>query len=419
MTREPGGSRREPIGSRREPIGSRRGTVSWRSPFGLHRTIVLLAATHFIVDGYGNILAPLLPLLITNLGLSLAAAGTLQMCFQLANSVSQLAFGHLADRWRPRLLLLAGPILCVTVLPLIGLAPSPIMLALVLLVGGLGGAAFHPPAAALVHQHSGQQRGLAMSFHITSGTLGQAIAPLAFAPFVQHYGLSATPLLVLPALLVLGAVLLRRMPPIERLQEEHTIGGFRALRSYARPLTVLYFIVVLRTLTTTSFSTFVPVMLTLRGQTLAEAGTAVSLYLFATGLGGFFGGPAADRFGARRVIIVSLLSAVPFMAVAPLLSGWLFVLSLSIGGFLLQSTLPVNVTFAQTIAPISAATVSSLMMGFAWGMGGLIVPFVGMLGDRIGIERTLIVMSAVPIVAAVLAWPLPRDIRTAPVAVTP
>jgi len=412
MTREPGGSRRE-------PIGSRRGTVGWRSPFGLHRTIVLLAATHFIVDGYGNILAPLLPLLITNLGLSLAAAGTLQMCFQLANSVSQLAFGHLADRWRPRLLLLAGPILCVTVLPLIGLAPSPIMLALVLLVGGLGGAAFHPPAAALVHQHSGQQRGLAMSFHITSGTLGQAIAPLAFAPFVQHYGLSATPLLVLPALFVLGAVLLRRMPPIERLQEEHTIGGFRALRSYARPLTVLYFIVVLRTLTTTSFSTFVPVMLTLRGQTLAEAGTAVSLYLFATGLGGFFGGPAADRFGARRVIIVSLLSAVPFMAVAPLLSGWLFVLSLSIGGFLLQSTLPVNVTFAQTIAPISAATVSFLMMGFAWGMGGLIVPFVGMLGDRIGIERTLIVMSAVPIVAAVLAWPLPRDIRTAPVAVTP
>jgi hypothetical protein len=38
-----------------------------RRPFGLHRTVVLLAATHFIVDGYGNILAPLLPLLIHNL----------------------------------------------------------------------------------------------------------------------------------------------------------------------------------------------------------------------------------------------------------------------------------------------------------------------------------------------------------------
>ncbi len=395
----------------REPRGSR--------PFGLHRTVLLLAATHFIVDGYGNILAPLLPLLIGNLGLSLFAAGTLQMCFQLANSVSQLAFGHLADRWRPRVLLLAGPILCVTALPLIGLAPNPIVLALVLVLGGLGGAAFHPPAAALVHQHAGAQRGLAMSFHITSGTLGQALAPLVFAPFVQHYGLPATPILMVPALIVLGAVLLRRMPAIERLQDTNERGGLQALRPYARPLTLLYFIIVLRTLTTSSFSTFVPVMLTQRGLSLAEAGTAVSAYLFATGLGGFFGGPAADRFGPRRVIILSLIAAVPFLAVAPMLSGVPFVVTLAVGGFLLQSTLPVNVTFGQTLAPISAATVSSLMMGFAWGVGGLVVPFVGMLADNIGIDHTLMVMSTVPLVAAALALPLPAARSVPPASVTP
>ena len=68
-----------------------------------------------------------------------------------------------------------------------------------------------------------------------------------------------------------------------------------------------------------------------------------------------------------------------------------------------------NVTFGQTIAPISAATVSSLMMGFAWGTGGLSVPFVGMLADRIGIERALMLMSFMPLVAAALALPLPRD----------
>ena len=194
-----------------------------KRPFGLHRTVLLLAGTHFIVDGYGNILAPLLPLLITRLGLSLAAAGTLQMCFQLANSVSQLGFGHIADRWRPRLLLLIGPLICVSVLPLVGLAPGAVALAMVLILGGLGGAAFHPPAAALVHRYSGNQRGLAMSFHITSGTLGQAIAPLAFAPYVQHFGLSATPLLMVPALVILGFVLLRRMPPIERLDRKSVV----------------------------------------------------------------------------------------------------------------------------------------------------------------------------------------------------
>jgi FSR family fosmidomycin resistance protein-like MFS transporter len=186
------------------------------------------------------------------------------------------------------------------------------------------------------------------------------------------------PWLVIPGLAVLGGVLLRRVPPMDRLHESTTGGGLRALRPYAKPLSLLYAIVVLRTLAATSFSTFVPVMLTRRGMSIAQAGTVASVYLCAVGAGGFFGGPIADRFGARRVIMLSLVSAVPLLALTPLLSGWWLVATLAGGGLLLQSTLPVNVTFAQMIAPISAATVSSLMMGFAWGVGGLAAPLVGM-----------------------------------------
>lgn len=383
-------------------------TRTIRQTRGLHPTILLLASTHFIVDGYGNILAPLLPLVILELNLSLAGAGTLQMCFQLAASVTQLGFGHLADRWRPRLLLLAGPVISVTLLPLIGLANAAWVLAVLLVAGGLGGAAFHPPAAALVHRYAGAHRGLAMSFHITSGTLGQAIAPLAFAPFVQRFGLAATPWLILPALVPV-VLLLRKLPSFDRLHEQGEAGGFRALRPYATPLALLYAIVVLRTLTATSFSTFVPIMLTRRGMSISEAGTVASLYLFAIGAGGFVGGPMADRFGARRVIILSLVLAVPFLMLAPMTSGWPLVALLATGGFLLQSTLPVNVTFGQMIAPISAATVSSLMMGFAWGTGSTVVPLVGMAADRMGIERTLVIMSVMPLIAAGLALPLPRE----------
>ncbi len=373
---------------------------------GLHPAIVFLASTHFVVDGYGNIYAPLLPLLIPQLGLSLAAAGTLQMCFQMSSSVAQLAFGRLADRWRPRVLVLVGPFLSVTILSLIGLAPNVWALAMVLIVGGLGGAAFHPPAAALVHRLGGEHKGLAMSAHISGGSVGFALGPLLFAPFVDRFGLAWTPLLMLPGLVAIS-VFLRRVPLIERLQEHHESSGVEALRPYAKPLSLLYTIVVLRTLASLSFATFVPVMLTRRGLSLAAAGTAVAVYLLASGVGGFLGGPAADRWGPRTVIIVSLLTAVPFLALAPLLSGWPFVFVLAAGGFLLQSTLPVNVTFGQTLAPISAATVSSLMMGFAWGTGGLSVPFVGMLADRIGIERALVTMSCMPLMAAALAVALP------------
>jgi FSR family fosmidomycin resistance protein-like MFS transporter len=378
----------------------------------LHPTILLMAAAHVMVDGYGNIYAPMLPLLIPRLGLSLAAAGTLTMLFQMAASVAQVGFGHVADRWRPRTLITVGPIVSVSVLSLIGLATSREVLAIILIAGGLGAAAFHPPAAALAHRLGGDRRGFAMSVYITGGTLGFSLGPLCFAPFAQHFGLEWTPLLAIPGLAVV-AFFIRRVPPIPLHPSSHR--GFGALRPYVKPLALLYTIVVLRTLASLTFATFVPVMLTRRGLSIGQAGAIVAVYLFGSGVGGFFGGPAADRFGARRVIALSLVLSCPFLFFAPFLSGWAFVVVLAIGGLFLQSTLPVNVTFGQSLAPVSAATVSSLMMGFAWGTGGLSVPIAGLIADRIGIERTLVGVSVIPLLAAVCALPLPaRAMATTP-----
>ena len=383
-----------------------------RHPLGLHPTILLMAGAHVMVDGYGNIYAPLLPLLIPRLDLTLAAAGTLTMLFQLAASVAQIGFGHVADRWRPRTLVMIGPVVAVTVLSLIGLATSKTALAAILIAGGLGAAAFHPPAAALAHRLGGDRPGFAMSVYITGGTLGFSLGPLMFAPFAQRFGLEWTPLLAIPGLAVV-AFFLRRVPPIPLHPSSR--GGFGALRPYVKPLGLLYAIVVLRTFTSLSFATFVPVMLTRRGYTVTEAGAAVALYLFGSGVGGFFGGPLADRFGARTVIALSLVASCPFLVVAPFLTGAPFVIVLAIGGLFLQSTLPVNVTFGQALAPVSAATVSSLMMGFAWGTGGLSVPIVGLIADRAGIEPTLVGLAVVPLFAAACALPLPdRPPRPSP-----
>jgi FSR family fosmidomycin resistance protein-like MFS transporter len=371
--------------------------------------VLLMASAHFMVDGYGNIYAPLLPLLIPKLHLTLAAAGTLTMLYQMAASVAQVGFGHIADRWRPRLLVMVGPVVAVSVLSFVGWAPTVPILAAVLIVGGLGAAAFHPPAAALAHRLGGHHRGLAMSVHITGGTLGFAMGPLLFTPVAQHLGLNWTPLLAIPGLIVI-AFFLTRVPPIPLHHD--SAAGFRALKPYARPLSLLYVIVVLRTLTALAFATFVPVMLTRRGLTVSQAGAIAATYLFASGAGGFFGGPAADRFGPRRVIAWSLVLATPFLLAAPLLSGWLFIVVLALGGFFLQSTLPVNVIFGQALAPVSAATVSSLMMGFAWGVGGFSVPIVGAIADHYGIEHTLVGLAFIPLAAAAVSMGLPARAGT-------
>ncbi len=392
-----------------DALAARAPDAASRTILGLSPTVVSLASTHFIVDAYTNIYTPLLPLLIPRFGLSLTAVGTLAMCFQMASSVSQVGFGALADRWRPRVLLLAGPLVSVVVLSLVGLAPTTVALGALLVLGGLGGAAFHPSAAAAVYRASGANKGLAMSVHITGGSVGMAMAPLFFAPTIERLGLHWSPIIAVPGLVALW-FLLRRVPAIERPSPTGR-EGFAALRPYARPLTLLYFSVVLRTLTSAGFATFMPVLLTRQGMSIAHASLASTCYLLVSGIGGFSGGPLADRFGPRRVILVSLISAVPFMVVASQLTGWWFTAAVSLGGLLLQSTLPVNVTYAQMLAPVGAATVSSLMMGFAWGVGAVMVPLVGLLGDVMGLPRALLCISGVPLLAAALAAQLPERAR--------
>ena len=384
--------------------------MSRRGWFGLHPTIFKIASTHLVVDAYTNLYAPLLPLLIPHLRLSLAVAGMLAMCFQLSTSMSQLAFGALADRWRPRTLMVAGPLLAVVVLSSVGLATSPLTLGAILVLGGLGGAAFHPPAAALVYGLADHRKGLAMSAHLSGGALGFAIAPLMFAPFIASMGLGWSPVIMLPGLLGLSWTL--RQVPAMALPPAHERSTWASLRPAAVPLTLLYFTIVLRTATSYGFMTFTPTLLTRQGLSIGQASLAVSLYLFASGIGGFIGGPLSDRLGARRVILWTLVASIPFLALAPRLPPVGFTAMLSIGGLLLQSTLPVSVTFAQSLVKGGAATVSSLMMGFAWGMGSFAVPLIGAGADRWGLEPTLSLLAIVPLLAAGLAWSLPAGDMT-------
>jgi MFS transporter, FSR family, fosmidomycin resistance protein len=367
--------------------------------------VFALSGMHLVNDIFGNIYAPLLPIFILRLDLSLATAGVLAMALQVAGSIAQLVFGPLADRWRPRLLAVTGPVVTVVALSLAGLATSPLMLGVILVVGSLGSAAFHPTAAALIHRVGGDRRGTAMSVHVTGGAIGNGIAPTIFSAWAQYVGIAWTPLLALPGVAVLAG-LRRNVPDI---RPDHRIGGagFAALRPYARPLGLLWLVVVVRTVVAIGLSVFLPVLMTTRGFSVAEAGLAVTGYLIAGSLGGLVGGPAADRLGARRVIAGSLALSAPLLAGALWLPGLAALPVLMAGGFFLGSTLPVNIAYAHAIAPVATGAVSSLMLGAAWGVGGMAVPLVGVAGDAVGIAIALQGLAILPLVGALLTLALP------------
>ena len=119
--------------------------------------LLLLTVAHFCVDSYATMLAPVLPLVIERLGLSLAGAGILGTIISVCN-ISQPLLGMWADHMRRRWLVVGGLGMAAMCSPMMGVAPSYWVLVTVLCLGGFGVAAFHPQAFSLAGELSGSRR---------------------------------------------------------------------------------------------------------------------------------------------------------------------------------------------------------------------------------------------------------------------
>jgi FSR family fosmidomycin resistance protein-like MFS transporter len=120
------------------------------------------------------------------------------------------------------------------------------------------------------------------------------------------------------------------------------------------------------------------------------------------------GGGLADRIGGKPVILMSMIGSTPFLWLFLHSSGWASMLCLFVGGTMLLFTIPVNVVMAQDLLPSQAGTVTSIMMGFAWGMAGITaVPAIGWYADRLGIAAAFELLALLPLAGFLLALKLP------------
>ena len=106
---------------------------------------------------------------------------------------------------------------------------------------------------------------------------------------------------------------------------------------------------------------------------------------------------------------VPVTVGVPLLALFVFTSGWLSAAGLFLGGLILLFTIPVNVVMAQELVPSLVGTVSALMMGFAWGMAGLIfIPLTGFIGDHSSLQLALASLSVFPVIGFFLTLKLPK-----------
>ena len=371
--------------------------------------LALLSCGHFAVDLYSSALGALQPLLVERFGLTLARAGLLSGLLVFSASVTQPLYGYLSDRFHSRAFTVLAPAVAALFISAMGLAPTYRWLLLLVLLGGAGVASFHPQASAWAVVEAGDRPGQAMGFFISAGALGYALGPTYFSFLVSRWGLERMHWAAIPGLAV-TALLLWRPPRAGRAARSHRSFEWRPLAAVWKPLTILYMAVFLRSILQIAFGQFLPLYLHReRGFNIPAAGYVLSAFLAAGAVGGVLGGRLADRFGGRSVILFSMLVSPPFFALFFATTGWLSLVSLVLGGFILLFTIPVNVVMAQKLAPAQAGTVSALMMGFAWGMAGMVfIPLIGYAADAYSLHTALASLTIFPLIGFFLAWKLPR-----------
>jgi FSR family fosmidomycin resistance protein-like MFS transporter len=271
------------------------------------------SATHFVHDGFSDIIYVLLPIWSLEFGLSFAQVGLLRTCYTGGMASFQIPAGILAERWGEARLLAAGTAITALGFIAAGMAGGFVALLACLLLGGLGSSVQHPLSSSLVSKaYEGGARRMALGTYNFSGDLGKVVVPAAVALATTWVGWReatrgyAVVGLVAAVLLLLALSRLRVGGAVATetgtADAARTSGwGIRDPRGF----TALSAVHVIDNSTRTAFLTFLPFLLIAKGSSVQAVGVALML-VFAGGAAGKLAcGALAERLGVIRTVVLT------------------------------------------------------------------------------------------------------------------
>jgi FSR family fosmidomycin resistance protein-like MFS transporter len=373
------------------------------------KAIFALTLVQFTGDFYSSFSIPLIPEFVEKLSLSMVQVGILTGIMRFLAFIVQPSVGYLADRYQTRVFALGGLCLTVFFVPMSGLAPSYWLLIAFLSLGSFGSSMFHPSVTGMVPVYGGHNTGFSMSIFNTGGTLAFGVGPIFIAWYVAKFGLSAMPLTMLIGMIVF--LYIYRVLPIPQSEGFRYLGFWGSLKEMLghvwKLLLLIWVVMFLRSAVGQSFLTFMPVLLSERGYSLVAIGFITSIFIVAGTLSGLLTGYLSDRIEFRTIFYVTHLLMVPALLLLLYVHGdWVYLLS-ALAGFFVLATMPISVVMAQELAPKGRSMVASLMMGFAYGLGGALTPITGKLADISSIPTVLLYVSLLPLLTLIFIFYFP------------
>ncbi|MGN1402199.1 MAG: MFS transporter [Bacillus sp. (in: firmicutes)] len=382
--------------------------------------LFIIGFCHLLNDTLQSVVPAMFPILQAEMHLSYTQVGFIAFALNIVSSLMQPVVGWYTDKKPMPYALPVGLFSSMIGMIMLAIAPSYAWIILSVILIGIGSAIFHPEGSRVAFMAAGTKRGLAQSIYQVGGNTGQALAPLITAfvliPLGQLGGLTFAPVALLASLLLLYIAgwyrsQMNHLPANKQKREQENRNTLSA--TIKKSLLIILFIIFARSFYIAAMTSFFAFFLLEQyGFTLKAAQITVFIFLAAGAIGTFFGGPLADRFGKKTIIVLSMVVSAPLTVILPYMEPVVASFLLFVIGITLMSSFSVTVVYAQELVPGKIGTMAGLTVGLAFGMGAVGSVAIGNLADAIGLITTIKICGYLPLLGF-LAFLLPSDQQVA------
>lgn len=384
------------------------------------RTLQTCCGAHIVHDGFSDVSYVLLPLLAQAFGLNLTQVGTIRTAHRVAMAAFQLPAGLIAERFGERNLLALGTLLSGLAFVALGFASGYGMILIALFFAGMGSAVQHPLSSTIIsHAYPGEGRRTALGTYNFAGDVGKfvfggivslcVLAGISWQAPVVGFGVAG----LATALVVFLWIKNTHTPSSEHPKPKIHGWGIRNKPAFA----ALCMVDMIDSMTRTGFLTFIAFLLIARGVPDGWAALAVPVVLVGGMAGKYLCGVLAEKFGVIRTIVFTELATGIGILATLVLPGMTAFILLPFVGVALQGTSSV---IYGTIGDLVESEKLPRAFALVYTVGavcGIVAPIgYGLLGDAIGIEKTIFIAGMVVLLTLPLALVLRAAIAKPPAA---
>lgn len=357
-----------------------------------------VVGTHVVIDIFPIIFSALMHVLRSDLVLTKGHVLVIYALVPLFSGPPQIFFAWLGDKFDTRLFAPLGLFVGGVCISLIGFAQSFEQLIALEIIGVMGVGAYHPIAVSLAGQLGARAiphgRALAVSIFFFAGMVGHSLGPLISSRMNVAFGMESLAWLIIPTVFA-TIVLIKLTKNVPHREDNHkaTHAAFTDRERGLRWLAVAL-LAVQNALRFTANVSLIVIANLWAGSVILDDPEKASvlgsnIMIFCTigmGISSLIAGRLI-RTGHEKwpIVITTLLGSLVIAATGFVGRefGAVAILTAScLGAIGFASVIPTCIATAQRLLPSHTGLVSSLMMGFGWGISAIsawIVPgvFVG------------------------------------------